>query len=130
MTLICEESIARVNPQQSEIVTPTDTKYMGIDANQSQIVGVSVIRAGDSMLDVFLNISPESSAGKILIQRDEATALPVLFYSKVPPLAGKSIILLDPVRPPVTPHTLSHSLTMSNVSFEYSDVYSPTSTTL
>jgi uracil phosphoribosyltransferase len=32
-----------------------------------------------------------------LIQRDEATAQPVLFYSKLPPLAGKTIVLVDPM---------------------------------
>ncbi len=32
-----------------------------------------------------------------MIQRDEETAQPILFYSKLPPLAGKRIVLLDPM---------------------------------
>ena len=51
----------------------------------------------DSMLDTFMNVVPEAAVGKILIQRDEETAQPKLFYDKLPPLAGKQIILLDPM---------------------------------
>ena len=40
---------------------------------------------------------PHAAVGKILIQRDEETAQPILFYSKLPPLAGKRIVLLDPM---------------------------------
>lgn len=58
---------------------------------------MSIIRAADSMLESFNAIAPEASVGKILIQRDEETALPKLYYSKLPPLDGKKIILLDPM---------------------------------
>lgn len=40
----------------------------------SNIVAISIIRAGDSMLDSFLTIVPEAVTGKILIQRNEETA--------------------------------------------------------
>ncbi len=40
---------------------------------------------------------PEATVGKILIQRDEETAEAKLFYSKLPSLVGKSILLLDPM---------------------------------
>jgi uracil phosphoribosyltransferase len=59
------------------------------------------------MLDVFMNISPSSSIGKILIQRDEETKLPKLYYSKLPPLAGKSVVILDPMLGTLSP-PLSH----------------------
>lgn len=35
--------------------------------------------------------------GKILIQRDEATAQPALFYSKLPPLHDKIVVVVDPM---------------------------------
>ncbi len=68
---------------------------MNID--HSSLVAVSIVRAGDSMLDSFLAIAPEASVGKILIQRDEETAEPILFYCKLPQLLNKKIILLDPM---------------------------------
>ena len=40
---------------------------------------------------------PSAQVGKILIQRDEATAEPVLYYSKLPSLSGKRVVLLDPM---------------------------------
>ena len=47
--------------------------------------------------DSFLGCCPTAQVGKILIQRDEATAEPVLYYSKLPPLTGKRVVLLDPM---------------------------------
>lgn len=41
---------------------------------------------------------PSIRIGKILIQRDEKTALPELFYSKLPPdVASRTCLLLDPM---------------------------------
>jgi uracil phosphoribosyltransferase len=38
---------------------------------------------------------PDAVIGKILIQRDESTACPKLFYSKLPPaIASQSVLLL------------------------------------
>jgi uracil phosphoribosyltransferase len=44
-----------------------------------------------------LEICPEATVGKVLIQRNEETAQPMLYYSKLPPLEGKSIVVLDPM---------------------------------
>lgn len=92
-----EESIAASNPTQRDVVTPTGSVFNGIDVDESSMVAISIIRAGDSMLDVFLSVNPDAVVGKILIQRDEATAQPVLFYNKVPSLVGKKIVVLDPM---------------------------------
>lgn len=86
-----------MNPQPVEVKTPTDAIYSGEEVDVSNIVAVSIIRAGDSLLDAFLRIVPEASVGKILIQRDEETAMPVLMYSKLPPLASKKVVLCDPM---------------------------------
>ena len=45
----------------------------------------------------FMGCVPSAQVGKILIQRDEATAEPVLYYSKLPSLSGKRVVLLDPM---------------------------------
>jgi hypothetical protein len=65
--------------------------------NPANIVAVSIIRAGDSLLDCFMKIAPEAQVGKILIQRNETTKQPELFYSKLPAVASKTIMLLDPM---------------------------------
>lgn len=77
--------------------TPPGCSYAGFSVDPDSLVAVSIIRAGDSMLDAFLSVYPEAAVGKILIQRDEDTKQPVLYYSKLPPLESKHIILLDPM---------------------------------
>jgi uracil phosphoribosyltransferase len=92
-----EEGLSYVDPQPIQITTPTGNVVQGEVVDASGIVAVSIIRAGDSLLDCFMKIAPEAAVGKILIQRDEETKQPVLFYSKLPVLVGKSVVLLDPM---------------------------------
>lgn len=97
MSIICEEGLSYLESQPVALVTPTQTPFIGCRINQDEVVAVSIVRAGDSMLDVFLGIAPEAKVGKILIQRDEETAEAKLFYSKLPRLKGRSVVLLDPM---------------------------------
>ena len=61
--------------------------------------GVSIIRAGDSMIEPLIGLIPNIAIGKILIQRDEKTAKPVYYYSKLPTDIAKmkKVFLLDPM---------------------------------
>lgn len=86
-----------MNPQQVQVVTPTGSTFDGERIDTDSIVAVSIIRAGDSLLDCFIKVAPAAQVGKILIQRDEETKQPVLFYSKLPPLTSKTVVLLDPM---------------------------------
>ena len=92
-----EEGLAHVNSRDLVVTTPTGAEYNGEIVDLNNIVVVSIIRAADTMLDVFLSIAPEAAVGKILIQRNEETKEPTLFYSKLPPLEGKDVVLLDPM---------------------------------
>ena len=50
------------------------------------------------MLQNFLKIIPETKTGKILIQRNEETSQPHLFYTKLPIITVNSFVfLLDPM---------------------------------
>ena len=51
------------------MTTPPGAEYHGAEVDTQSIVAVSIIRAGDSMLDTFLEVCPEAKVGKILIQR-------------------------------------------------------------
>lgn len=99
VALISEEGLSYLQSgvENVEVETPTGLKCEGTTVDNSNLVVVSIIRAGDSMLDTFLRICPAASVGKILIQRDEATALPIMYYAKLPSLKGKQVILLDPM---------------------------------
>lgn len=92
-----EEGLSHGNPQKVTITTPTGSVLEGEKVECADIVAVSIIRAGDSLLECFMNIAPEAQVGKILIQRNEDTKQPQLFYSKLPSLVAKNIMLLDPM---------------------------------
>ncbi len=69
-----------------------------IATGSQQLCAVSIMRAGDSMVDVARQLHPGLSIGKILIQRDEETALPNLIYSKLcPDISNRTVLLLDPM---------------------------------
>ncbi|KAJ3334928.1 Uracil phosphoribosyltransferase, synthesizes UMP from uracil [Kappamyces sp. JEL0680] len=77
----------------TSVTTPTGASTAGV-VPEGNICGVSIMRAGDSMVDA----APKCRIGKILIQRDEETALPKLYYSKFPPdIASRYVLLLDPM---------------------------------
>jgi uracil phosphoribosyltransferase len=69
-----------------------------VKTDLSSVIAVSIIRAGDSMLDTFLSLVPEAKTGKILIQRNEMTSQPKLFYTKLPRIPSHStVVILDPM---------------------------------
>ena len=88
MHILCEEGLATLSKPKT-IVTGAGYNFDGEAIVTNGIVAVSIIRAGDSMLDVFTTICPEAAVGKILIQRNEETAEPTLFYSKLPEVKVK-----------------------------------------
>ena len=53
---------------------------------------------GGGLLEATRRCCLGIAVGKILIQRDEETALPTLFYSKLPPdIATRKVLLVDPM---------------------------------
>ncbi|CUM51170.1 unnamed protein product [Debaryomyces tyrocola] len=63
-----------------------------------KICGVSIVRAGESMEMGLRDCCRSVRIGKILIQRDEETALPKLFYEKLPEdISDRYVFLLDPM---------------------------------
>jgi uracil phosphoribosyltransferase len=49
------------------------------------------------MLEAVTELFPEVTVGYIGLERDHATFEPSLYYSKLPALAGRSVLLLDPM---------------------------------
>lgn len=79
------------------VVTPTGETFHGVKF-KGKICGVSIMRAGESMEQGLRDCCRSVRIGKILIQRDEETALPKLFYEKLPQdIADRYVFLLDPM---------------------------------
>ncbi|OQR93753.1 uracil phosphoribosyltransferase [Thraustotheca clavata] len=100
MRVLAEEALAACTIEQATVWTPTGLEYSGMRPN-ANICAVSIVRAGDALLEQVIACEPAVSVGKILIQRDESTPdkRPVVYYSKLPPQMSKfdRILLLDPM---------------------------------
>jgi len=59
---------------------------------------VSILRAGNGLLDRVLELIPSARVGFVGLYRDEATLMPVQYYFKVPVgLENRRVIAVDPM---------------------------------
>lgn len=61
------------------------------------LVAVPILRAGLGMLEAVTELFPEVSVGYIGLERDDVTLQPTSYYEKLPPIAGRHVLLLDPM---------------------------------
>eukprot|EP00929_Paragymnodinium_shiwhaense_P039143 TRINITY_DN20587_c0_g2_i3.p1 TRINITY_DN20587_c0_g2~~TRINITY_DN20587_c0_g2_i3.p1 ORF type:complete len:275 (-),score=31.14 TRINITY_DN20587_c0_g2_i3:490-1233(-) len=99
--LLVEEGLEYMPHENKLVPTPTGYRYSGVGWTlpyRQKICAVSIVRAGESMEAGIRAVCKGIKIGKILIQRDESTAIPKLFYSKFPPdIASQTVLLLDPM---------------------------------
>ena len=63
-----------------------------------KLVLVSILRAGNGLMDGILDLIPSARVGFVGLYRDEATLQPVQYYCKLPAeLAGRMVIAVDPM---------------------------------
>jgi uracil phosphoribosyltransferase len=95
--LLVEEGLNHLPTVAHTVTTPVGRPYNGL-MFQGKICGVSIMRAGESMEQGLRECCRSVRIGKILIQRDEETAQPKLFYDKLPEdIADRWVLLLDPM---------------------------------
>lgn len=95
--ILVEEGLNHLPVIEKTITTPTGAEFKGVEF-QGKICGVSIMRAGESMEQGLRECCRSVRIGKILIQRDEETAKPKLFYAKLPEdIARRYVLLLDPM---------------------------------
>lgn len=59
---------------------------------------VSILRAGNGLLDGILELAPAARVGFVGLYRDEETLKPVQYYCKVPAdLADRPVLVVDPM---------------------------------
>lgn len=80
---------------------PIETPLMEMDApvlDGKKLALISILRAGNGLLDGVLELIPSARIGFIGLYRDEATLQPVQYYFKVPEeLGDRLVIALDPM---------------------------------
>jgi len=99
MTILAEEGLARLPCVVEKTVTTPCGTYTGLSAPPTdQICCVDIVRSGCILLEAVRKVAPDSKTAKILIQRDEETAQPKLFYSKLPEnIEDMMVMLCDPM---------------------------------
>ena len=102
MRLLIEEALSQEMVVDSKThYSPTGTSYehFKLRHDDHDYCAVSILRAGDSMVEPFFDVMPEIAVGKILIQRNERTADPIYYYHKLPTdISGmKRVFIVDPM---------------------------------
>jgi uracil phosphoribosyltransferase len=94
--LLAYEATKNLKLSATEIETPL-TKTTG--QMLAQRIGlVPILRAGLGMVDPILNLIPSAEVWHLGLYRDEETALPVEYYSKLPPTEPVDVALVvDPM---------------------------------
>jgi uracil phosphoribosyltransferase len=82
--------------EEKAVETPLEATTGRVLAHQP-IVVVAILRAGVSMVQPFLDVFPDVSVGYVGMERDHVTAVARNYYSKLPPLVGRRVFVVDPM---------------------------------
>lgn len=98
MSLLMGYEVMRDLPtQEVEVETPFEKTTSHILAGKN-ICLVSILRAGNGLLDGLLQLAPMAKVGHIGLYRDPDTLIPVEYYLKFPDdMAARSVIVMDPM---------------------------------
>lgn len=93
--LLALDATRELETEEKRIETPLEPMAGKVLAKP--IAVVPILRAGLGMLQPFHDIFPDISVGYIGLERDHTTAIAHSYYCKLPPLAGKRVLVVDPM---------------------------------
>jgi uracil phosphoribosyltransferase len=93
--LLALEATRDLATEEKEIVTPLESVRGRVLARP--LVIVPILRAGLGMVEPVLGLFPDVSVGYVGLERDHATAIAHSYYCKLPPLAGRRVLVIDPM---------------------------------
>lgn len=98
ISLLLAYEVTRELPMTSRRI---DTPLKSMEApviDGPKLALVSILRAGNGLLDGMLELIPSARVGFVGLYRDEETLQPVQYYFKVPqPLEQRLVIAVDPM---------------------------------
>jgi uracil phosphoribosyltransferase len=95
ITLLLYEATADLRVRLGTVQTPL--KEAAATFVEREVVAIPVLRSGLGILGPVLELLPSVSVGYIGLERDDETAVARIYYQKLPELAGKVPLLLDPM---------------------------------
>lgn len=88
------EATRRLELTEMDIETPMETTR---GHQVESVVAVPVLRAGLGLLEGVLQMIPNVKVGFAGVARDEETALPQEYYSKLPDLSDATVLICEPM---------------------------------
>ncbi len=96
-SLMAYEVTRDMPTQNIEIETPLETMHSPV-IDGKKLVFVSILRAGNGILEGMLSVVPGARVGHVGLYRDPATLQPVEYYFKMPQdMQERDIIVVDPM---------------------------------
>lgn len=98
LSMLMAYEVTRDMPLQAvEIETPLET-MTGHVIDDKKLVFVSILRAGNGILEGMLNVVPSARVGHVGLYRDPKTLEPVEYYFKMPQeMEERDVIIVDPM---------------------------------
>jgi uracil phosphoribosyltransferase len=96
-TLLAYEVTRNLAMTTRKVTTPVESMDAPVLAGR-KLALVSILRAGNGLLDGMLDLIPSARVGFVGLYRDEETLKPVQYYCKLPgDLSERSVIAVDPM---------------------------------
>ncbi|XP_043591584.1 uridine-cytidine kinase-like 1 isoform X2 [Bombus pyrosoma] len=94
--LVIEYALSLLPFEDVRVETPQGVLYHGKRAATDKICGVSILRAGETMEQAVRDVCKDIRIGKILIQTNQQTGEPELYYLRLPKdIKDYKVILMD-----------------------------------
>jgi uracil phosphoribosyltransferase len=93
--LLALESTRDLRTKETLIETPLEA-YRGAVLSDSLVL-VPILRAAIGLVQPFTDLFPDVSIGYVGLERDHETAIARNYYCKLPPLAGRHVLIVDPM---------------------------------
>ncbi|CAN8026163.1 unnamed protein product, partial [Ixodes persulcatus] len=84
MRLLMEHTLSLLPFSEVVVETPQGSSYQGKRSAAGRICGVSILRAGETMEQALCDVLKDVRLGKILIQTNQHTGEPELYYLRLP----------------------------------------------
>src|SRR5438105_13120082 len=95
--LLAYEATRELALEETEIETPLESARLPVLAGKKLCL-VSILRAGNGILDGMLDLLPSARVGHIGIYRDPRTLQAIDYYLKLPDdLVERDVVLVDPM---------------------------------
>jgi len=94
--LLLAYEVTRELPLQEVRITTPLTESDQPELLEEPVV-VSILRAGNGLLDGVLRVVPSARVGHVGLYRDHDTLEAVEYYCKLPPVEGRTVIVVDPM---------------------------------